>query len=490
MKITRLLTLMGILPLILLSSCRELPTEELIPIQTTSAPTITPTTLPPTAEIEAAAPLLPTSADVPLSEQGPWFVFSTPEGLFACNPDGTGLTQFYFENIAPPYTNKILTAPKGGYLAYLTGKGFSNTTLRINLFPWRTLITNTPLTSEETEPGPEAMPGDPVIEAWRAMVEMESMAFSPDGSKLAFMAAIEGNTSDLYLYSLDTYQITQLTDGPSQGYQPIWSPDGEYIVHTGASTFGTGAGYALDGVWAAPADSSDVVALYDPADSSAEEFIGWVDERTFVVHSWDPVCGSHNLRTFSINTKESRDLWTGYFHTVAFDPVSKTAVLAVSPAQARCSPDNEAGIYLVPTDGNSPMEIVEDETNKILWAAEAELFFASSEFGTLAIDSKGQFLDLDKPQGADAFPAAAPGSRDLAWTGPSLWIGPLLGSLDHPPRMIFDEPVYSATWDPGDQGLLFYADSGLYAAKRPDFTPELIAAGFDNRNQFSGWVIP
>jgi len=76
-----------------------------------------------------------------------------------------------------------------------------------------------------------------------------------------------------------------------------------------------------------------------------------------------------------------------------------------------------------------------------MWSPDANLFLASTEFGILAIDSNGQFIDLDRPPDADPFPAVAPGSKDLAWTGSSLWIGPLLGSIDHPPQEIFNEPV-------------------------------------------------
>lgn len=426
--------------------------------------------------------------DQPLSNQGPWWVFSSTDGLFAINPDGSGLTQFYHEPINFPHIYRITTAPKSGYIAYLTGHDFVTTTLRVNEFPGHTLVVEMPLTSEESEPGSDSMPGDPEVEAVRAMTHVPSMAFSPDGRYLAFMGAIEGPTSDLYLISLENNVTTQLTDGPSQAYQPVWSPDGKYIVNTGVSTFGAGAGYSMDGIWAARADDSEVVTLYDPSGSGSESVIGWVDNQTFIVHSWKPDCGPNNLRTFNIETKESNEVWSESFQSVAFDPSNAVAVLSSNLEE--CSPGGGAGIYLVPTDGRAPLRIIEDTGSQVIWSPSANLFLASTEFGILAIDSKGQFINLDRPDRADPFPAVAPGSKDLAWPGNSLWIGPLLGSIDHSPQEIFTEPVYTVTWDPSGQYVLFFADSGLYTAQQPDFVPILIAENLNNRNGFYGWVMP
>ena len=309
-----------------------------------------------------------------------------------------------------------------------------------------------------------------------------------DGRYLTFMGTIDGPTSDLHLFSLENYETTRLTSGPSQAYQPVWSPDGKHIVHTGVRTFGTGAGYSMEGMWAALADDSRVVTLYDPSRSSSEEVIGWVNNQTFVVHSWNPDCGPNNLRTFNIETKERDELWSGSFHAVAFNLSNAVAVLGITNEE--CSPDGRLGLYHVPADGRPPTRIVEDKVYQIIWSQEANLFLASTEFGILAIDSSGQFIDLDMPLGAHAFPAVAPGSKDLAWSGDSLWIGPLLGSIDNPPQEKVNEPVYTVAWDPNGQSVIFFADSGLYVAQQPDYTHLLVAEGLDNRNGYSGWVMP
>ena len=110
--------------------------------------------------------------------------------------------------------------------------------------------------------------------------------------------------------------------------------------------------------------------------------------------------------------------------------------------------------------------------------------------GVLAVDSMGQFIDLDMPPDAQGFPAVAPGFRDLAWTGDGLWIGALLGSIDDPPQQIFAEPVYNVPWTPDGQSVIFFADSGLYIAHQRDYTPILIDPELNNRNGYSDWLFP
>ena len=418
--------------------------------------------------------------DRPLSSEGPWWVFSTPDGLYAINPDGSGLTQFYQGPVNSPWARQILVSPDASHLAYLVGEG-NDATLRINQFPGLTLVAEIPLLSFSSDPDMEAM---------RAVVEQPSLAFSPDGRFLAFMGAIDGPSSDLYLYALDTDEITRLTDGPSQAFQPAWSPDGTYIVHTGVQGFGTGAGYAMSGVWASRADNTDTVTLYDPSGSGDEILLGWVDDGTFVVYSWGPICGSHRVRTFNIETQQSTMLWEESFQAIAFDPSEKVVLLTSHDGE--CGPKAGVGTHIVPTNGSAPLRILETTGPQITWSEHARLFLASGDFGAgvIAVDARGQFIDLDMPQGAQVFPAVAPGSRDLAWKGDALWVGPLLGSIENPPQAIFNEPVYTVTWTPDGQAVIFFADSGLYIARQPDYQPIRIAEGLDNMNGYAEWIIP
>lgn len=56
-------------------------------------------------------------------------------------------------------------------------------------------------------------------------------AWSPDGRWIAFSGSVGGIT-DLYLYDLDTDQISQLTNDKNADLQAAWSPDGKTIAFT------------------------------------------------------------------------------------------------------------------------------------------------------------------------------------------------------------------------------------------------------------------
>ena len=54
-------------------------------------------------------------------------------------------------------------------------------------------------------------------------------AWSPDGRHMAFSGSV-GGISDLYLYDLETEELTRLTDDKFADLQPTWSPDGSTIA--------------------------------------------------------------------------------------------------------------------------------------------------------------------------------------------------------------------------------------------------------------------
>jgi hypothetical protein len=134
------------------------------------------------------------------------------------------------------------------------------------------------------------------------------------------------------------------------------------------------------------------------------------------------------------------------------------------------------------------LKIVEDSVNRLIWSPEANLFFAETDFGILAVDTAGQFIDLYTPQPSLGFPIVAPGSRQLAWTGGELWVGTLRDSLDSPPKQILDQPVWDAIWDLDGERLYFVTEGAFYMARSPEFAPVLI------REDLSGmgftWVQP
>ena len=423
-----------------------------------------------------------------LSQTGPWLVFTTDDGVYAVNRDGSGLSKIFKRGDSQVYRNRILGSDGAKLVGFLDVTTFLQPTLYLVNFPDGNIIFELPLVSEEYAPAVDDLPGDPAMEAVRAILEESWLAFSPDGKSIAFMAAIDGPTSDLYVLSLDTLQVTRLTDGPSQGYQPVWSPDSKYIVHTGVRTFGTGAGYDMEGIWAARADNSGIVPLYDISGSYDEEIIGWVDKETFIVHSWSPSLGRNNLRLVNIETMKIKTLWSDCFYAIALDPDSKALMLSVMTDA--CLSESGSGLYMVPVDGSSPVRILGEDIPQLIWSDDAKLFLASSEYGILAIDTSGQYITLDKPSGTNTFPAIAPGTKDLAWSGNHILIGSMLGSIDNPPQIIYNDIAVYAIWDPEGEYVLFCSQEGLYHAQKPDYDPVFITDKINRISRDYLWLMP
>lgn len=59
--------------------------------------------------------------------------------------------------------------------------------------------------------------------------EIYNPAWSPDGKRIAF-SALKGGVLDLFLYSLDSKQLQQLTNDPFADLDPEWTPDGRELV--------------------------------------------------------------------------------------------------------------------------------------------------------------------------------------------------------------------------------------------------------------------
>jgi Tol biopolymer transport system component len=97
-----------------------------------------------------------------------------------------------------------------------------------------------------------------------------SADFSPDGRYVAFSDVVEGNT-DVYLMDLVTRERHRITANQEQEGIPLWEPEGEVLVYTGAN-----------GSWAVPMDGGTPTSVARLLSAEAYAYpAGWTDSGQF-----------------------------------------------------------------------------------------------------------------------------------------------------------------------------------------------------------------
>jgi len=457
-----------------------LPTEEDIPTveETSAEPETTP----------AGEPSIP---DAPLSTDGPWLVFTAADGIYAMNSDGSGMTRLLEVELIDWARSTLRASRQGGILAF-TSPGERDFDIDLTIFsiPERGVLRTITLTS-----GIEAMPEGPVrddtTQAREAVAYFHPFDLAPDGSQVAFMGVIDGPSSDLYVYDIAADTITRLTDGPAQGYDPHFSPDGSYIVHFSADSFGSGAGYSMDGAWAARADDSGVISLYDPSNQSAEEFVGWVDDSTFLVNSWNAGCGPNNLRTIDIDTLDISILWRHAFNDIIFNEESGTAAVAVDIDGERCNPEQQIGVFLIPVDGSPPMQILEEPGSFPAYHEPDEPIMLMTDVMTpFEVLPDGRMLSLKPSPAAVNFPFLSPDGEWAAWPGGGLWIGRRTPSGEEAATLVLQEGIGQAVWSPDSSAIFLLSNHSVHVAFAPDFVPILVVDNLELLRGTALWVSP
>lgn len=330
--------------------------------------TLPPTTSTPPPTSTTTSTPYPTSS-VPLSKEGPWFIFTaaTEENgipfLWALNPDGSGPFLLVDEWVTQ-FDVRPVRNPDGSVLiAYMTqlGRRPENLTLKTLTLPGKETKMITPLTSETTtysdqDPNDDESNYWTVIDIALAIGYPDSMIWSPDGEWLAFVAALDGPTADVYSYEAETGTVRHLTIEPDHAYQLLWTPDSRYILHTERPFFeGSGGRYEdTTGIWMAAPDGSEVTQLEG---SGAADFIGWEDPTTLVVYSGSGMGFEHNLRQINIRTGEKTDIGPSCFASLAYTPKYDVFLVAMSEfVLDACAsvgePYTQEGLYLITPYGS------------------------------------------------------------------------------------------------------------------------------------------
>lgn len=410
----------------------------------------------PTDPPQPAPPENPSSGGT-INAAGPWLLIESSQGLWAANPDGSALSQL----TTVDYWNGDLEQaiqPAGNHVVFLTPGNYDFHHMALNLLsvPDGQVTKITDLTSASTESYTNSSPGDPGFEALRAIGEWASYAWSPDGSRLAFSGVMDGPSADIYLYDVRTGAITRVSQDPAQDFAPSWSPDGNHLVYLAANSFGTGAGGAMSGVWAANGTGGNPTQLF-ASDSAGEEVEGWLDNTTVLLATWNQPCGLQKLRLYDLASKQASMLHFGCFTSATADGQYGAALYS-----------NTSGIYMLTAENRTPAQVDPQEDATIDRRRPGDQVF-TARFASGGIATFGNISQFDH----QVSPVKAGSSEmDVAeygaiwgWTSrnaaqPGVWItGP---GMDI--GQVYDGPAILPIWSQ-DNNLLFFAtqDSGGHA---------------------------
>jgi Tol biopolymer transport system component len=247
--------------------------------------------------------------------------------------------------------------------------------------------------------------------------------WSPDGRYLVFVAALDGESADLYHYDIVRDRTLRMTTGSNQPVILGFSPDGKWVVYIEAIDFWIGedeeTNFTSVAVRSAYVTSRWVKKLAD-VEFGTQLLGSWRSSTEFLMTAKIGTDLPANLQLVNINNARTTDIFPNNVTEITSDPKSG-AILFVSLAN-QINPEGE-GFYVVPPRETTPVQI---ETrgwglpSKLVWSPETDYFYASFRQGFMVIDASGEVIFLIE---GECTPLPSPDGR---------WL--VMGSWDCDPR--------------------------------------------------------
>lgn len=459
-----------ILILIVSSSCQpQAPVET-----TTSSATPDPTvTKPPAPILTVTAPVtstVPSPTTDPSIPVGLYTLYGGPEGIWISKPDGKSLTKLTDLGIDRIDLRRV-RSPFGDRLALIvqTEEGLDLVEVLIPGGETKTIAHLYSITNEELTANPTSARAFTAY----AIRDYDNLAWQPGGRYLAFMGAMDGPTSDLYLYDTESGEIKRLTDGESQAVFPTWSWDGEFILLYGVSWKGPFGGAILghdhiDEVVSVQVATEKGFTLPAPK-SVALNFVGWQDARHYITYDSDETCYSQNLRIVDVVTGEATPIMdAGFYYEIAYSPYG--SFLFASAAGCPNSPGE--GTFLLPDGQTTPIQLLDKRVYEVSWVPESQAFYAYPE-GFFSAEGTKVY---EPPVYEKSFHPAISFNDYQAWEVIENQQGRVVVKVPGGDwQTVLEGDVEALAWNPMSPETLTIVlkDGSLYAASAPDFAPQL-----------------
>ncbi len=438
----------------------------------TQTPTIaqTATTEPFTPTVRSTAPI-----------DGPWLVFPAVDAnaLIAYDLDAKVMIEIMLPE--PIITSDLGCglSPDGHTLVVRAGSEFNTDELgiyRIDL-PSGTVTQLTPLLSITNQRKLVNEEGSRVFQTLEAVTREDGLAWSPNGRYLAFIAALEYNTADLYVLDLEKGRLERLNGVYSQSASPFWSPGSNWLVTQELEDFDADLGWRSESVTGLRFPGYDGQnTLYLPARGSIEEvFLGWANAHSFLSYSRMPV-NMMTLRQVDVDTLSVRLIYAEAFSQAAFDPETGALALVLDETQA-LDQGKLSGVYLR-TAGSAVFELQQAGAWSALSWDTGGVFVASGQQGVSVITPEGNAILLT---GESSLSVSPSGNWMIGWgdgekkdSGARLYQGPSGNLL----QSLTDLKVTSVYWQADSKAFFLLAEGTLYRVAFPGLNLEEVTAGY------------
>ena len=315
---------------------------------------------------------------------------------------------------------------------------------------------------------------------------IRNVAWSPDGSLLAYLSQDPGPSTDLYFFSPASGNIWQVMNEPDHVLRRAWSPDSSAIVLV-TSTYDRMARedttYVLD-------REGTVLAKFT---SQISYFHHWHDAGHAILYGATDAGDAFEPKAISTADGSTNLLWDGSFGVIAFTPDLSTYLISSFIPNAPQPPG--PGLFLGKAGGSS-LQTLSNELGWVVtyWGSEQFTFAASNSGeetvgvtpeGVMVTIGSGSFRLSVSPDGnylagynkiyLSSPPGTLPGLRIFAGNGQ------LLEAVD-------DLDIVCVAWNAASTALAYQAEDGLYVWNATDNSSRMVATGLDSEECTIGWV--
>ena len=412
----------------------------------------------------------PSVSDPADALQGPWLVYPAAQAgiLNALDTVSGDILEIVLPQ--PIYTEDLVTghSPNGATVVVRAGSPLNTDELalyRIDLpatepqkiTPLLTLSLQRRIVNEE---------GKLAFYALEAVTRTNGLAWSPNGRFLAFNAALNNDSSDLYVFDTLNNRVERLNGLFTHNASPFWSSGGNWLVSQELTRD------TLTGEWRAENVTrirvpgyDDQNSLYLPAArSQSEVFVGWINTRNFISYSLT-ADGPSSLRQINVDAISEALIYPGGFVQAAFDPASGMLAFIVDQDSA-VQEGIVAGVYVLQPDRADYSLYRAGDWERVHFEP-GGMFIAAGPQGVLVFSADGDEVFLP---GEGDVRLSPNGSWMVAWgTGE----GSVQGArLYQPPsdrslQTLTDIQVDRVFWTPDSKGFYLFGEGLLYYLSFP-----------------------